>query len=75
MAPFWGPFWDPKVVQKGTKNGTTFGIPKPRISRVHIMPNQELNESGEKGTVIGIIFSKRKGGIMPLRALWAYRIL
>ena len=28
-----------------------------------MMPNQELNESGEKGTVTGIIFSKRKGGI------------
>ena len=27
------------------------------------MPVQELNESGEKGTVTGIIFSKRKGGM------------
>ncbi len=27
------------------------------------MPERELNESGEKGTVTGIIFSKRKGGI------------
>ena len=63
LAPFWDPFWDPKVIQKETKNGTTFGTLSLRISEVHIMPERELNESGEKGTVIGIIFSKRKGGI------------
>jgi len=34
-----------------------------RISRVHIMLKRELNESCEKGTVTGIILSKRKGGI------------
>jgi len=33
------------------------------------MPVQELNESGEKGTVTGIILSKRKGGMRPLRAI------
>ena len=27
-------------------------------------PERELNESGEKATVTGIIFSKRKGGIL-----------
>ena len=32
------------------------------------MPERELNESGENGTVTGIIFSKRKGGI--LEASW-----
>ena len=58
-----GPFWDPKLLQKGTKNGTTFGIPIPRISGVRRTPNQELNESATKATGAGIIFSKRKGGI------------
>ena len=64
LGPFWGPFWDPKVVQKETKNETTFGTPRLRLISVHIMPERELNESGEKGTVTGIIFSKRKGGIL-----------
>ena len=64
MTPFWGPFWDPKVVQKGTKNVITFGTLRPRLSRVHIMPERELNESGEKGIVTGIILSTRKGGIL-----------
>ena len=63
LVPFWAPFWNAKVVQKGTKNRTTFGTVSLRLSRVRMTPNQELNESGEKGTVIGIIFSKRKGGI------------
>ena len=62
LAPFRGPFWDPKVVQKGTNNGTTFGTLSLRISRVREMPVQELNESGEKGTVTEIILSNRKGG-------------
>ena len=30
-------------------------------------PEQELNESGEKGIVTGIILSKRKGGIKCLQ--------
>ena len=69
LGPFWGPFWDPKLLQKGTKNGTTFGTPRRRISGVHRMPNQELNERGEKATGAGIILSKRKGGIRPYKAL------
>jgi hypothetical protein len=63
LGPFWGPFWDPKLLQKMTKNGTTFGTLFPRISEVHRMPNQELNDSAAKATGAGIIFSKRKGGI------------
>jgi len=51
------------VVQKGTKNGTTFGTLSLRISRLRKVSEQELNESGEKGTVTGIILSERKGGI------------
>ena len=39
-----------------------------RLSGVHKMPNQELNERDAKGTGAGIIFSKRKGGIGPLKS-------
>ena len=51
------------MLQNGTKNGTTFGTLFLRLSGVHRMPNQELNESAAKATGAEIIFSKRKGGI------------
>ena len=37
-------------------------------------PERELNESGEKGTVIGIILSKRKGGIKESFVLFVFPI-
>ena len=52
----------PKLLQKGTRNGTTFGTPLLRISGVRETPNRQINESGEKATGAGIILSKRKGG-------------
>ena len=61
-------FWGQKLLQKGGKNETTFGSPRPCISGVHKMPNQELNERVAKGTGAGIILSKRKGGIKPLKS-------
>ena len=54
MANFGVDFWGQSRLQKGTKNGTTFGTP---------LRVQELNESGRKAIGIGNILSKSKGGI------------
>lgn len=58
-----------RIFLRETKNWTTFGTLFLQLSGVHIMRNQELNERGAKATAAGIIFSKRKGGIRPCKAL------
>ena len=63
LDQFWGPFWGQKLLQKGTKNGTTFGTTSLRISGVRTALFQELYERCAKAIGIGIILSKRKGGI------------
>ena len=68
LGLFWGPFWDPKLLQKGTKTWTTFGTPLPRLSEVGEKRFREINESGKSPINPRIIFSKRKGGIRPLKA-------
>jgi hypothetical protein len=64
LGPFWGPFWGRKLLQKRTKNGTTFGTPPSRISGVQMKRFYKLNESGEIPRGTGIILPKRKGGIL-----------
>ena len=54
---------DPKLLQKGTKNGTTFGTLWRRISEVQKMRFWELNESGEIAIAIGIVLEG------PLKAM------
>ena len=67
LDQFWGPFWGQKLLQKGTKNGTTFGTTSPRLSGGRELLFQELYERCAKAIGIGIILSKRKGGmIFPL---------
>ena len=36
LGPFWGPFWVQNWLQKRTKNGTTFGNPRCRLSGVQM---------------------------------------
>ena len=63
LDQFWGPFWGQKLLQKGTKNGTSFRAALRRLSGVSPLRFQELYERCAKAIGIGIILSKRKGGI------------
>ena len=38
---FWGSVWDQKVLQNGTKNGTSFGPPLRRHSGVGMLPKRK----------------------------------
>ena len=63
LDQFWYAFWSQKLLQKVTKNGTTFGTALRQLSRVSRSRFQELYERCGKAIGIGIIFSKEEGGI------------
>ena len=85
LATFWTTFGQllesilgPKSAPEGDKNVTTFGIAFPRLSGVRGLVFQEFYERCGKAIGIGIILSKRKGGIFPiinLRCLLVYPLL
>ena len=64
LGPIWSQNRTPKLLQKLTKNGATFGTPLRRFSEVQMKRFWELNESGEKATGARIILDIRKGGII-----------
>ena len=47
----------------GNHFGYFWSLLRPPLSGPEIAPPRIINESGEKATGAGIIFSKRKGGI------------
>ena len=51
-----------KSAPEGNQKWDHFWKSRLRISEVREMPEQELNKSGEKGAVTGIILAKRRGG-------------
>ena len=67
---FWGSFWGPKLLQYGTKHGTTFGTPLLRISGVYELRFREINESGEIPISPRIILSKKGWDGMGLIMLY-----
>ena len=64
FGALWSPFWSQHRLQKGTKNGATFGNPLRRLSGVSRSRFQELYERCGKAIGIGIILSKEEGGIV-----------
>jgi len=63
LGPCLGSFWGQNWLQKRTKNGTTFGTPRRRLSGVGELRFCKLNRSGGIAMATGIILDKRKGGI------------
>ena len=54
-------------LQKGTKNGTTFGTTSLRVSGVRGLRFQEFYERCAKSIGIGIILSEKKGRNLLLK--------